>query len=292
MVSTVQSFLQFGKQVMQAFTEQRSTLAAGGLAYFIVLSLVPTLLAFGAIAGLLIDPGSIDTFIRELAKRAPESTDPDGAVAQGLVQVAESASSSALTVSSIIALALALYAASNVVLGMRMALDAAFDVPISDAGPLRRVFAALIALGGLIIAAVIAALLTFLPSVFRAFDLPLGILGAWFITWPVTFLILVALVRLLYTYGPHARLRYRIGWGAPGIWIAGGWLIAATAFVGVYVSVSSTVSAAAAIFGGAIVLLLWLYLLMLGLLFGAQIEAERQRSLRSETTAGDPQSLQ
>lgn len=281
MASIMQSFLHFAKQVLQAFTAQRSTLAAGGLTYFIVLALVPTLFAFGAIAGLFIDARSLDSFIQDLARRAPESIDPDGAVAQGLVQVAESASTSTFTISSVIALALALYAASNVVLGMRMALDAAFDVPIAPGGLLRRILAALVALGGVIIAAVIAAVLTFLPSVLRAFDLPLGWIGAWYITWPVTFLGLVALLRLLYIYGPHSRPKHRIGWGAPGIWIAAVWLIAATAFVGVYVTLSSSVSAAAAIFGGTIVLLLWLYLMMVGILFGAQIEAERQRTLRN-----------
>jgi membrane protein len=279
--SIVQSFLHFMKQVLQAFTAQRSTLAAGGLTYFIVLSLVPTLFAFGAIAGHFIDARSLEAFIQNLAKRAPESIDPDGALAQGLVQVAESASTSAFTISSVIALALALYAASNVVVGMRMALDAAFDVPIAAGGLLRRVFAALIALAGVVIAALIAAVLTFLPAVLRTFDLSSGLIGAWYVTWPVTFLILVALMRLLYIYGPHTRPAHRIGWGAPGIWIAAVWIIAATAFVGVYVNISSSVSAATAIFGGTIVLLLWLYLLMLGILFGAQIEAERQRSLRS-----------
>jgi membrane protein len=279
--SIAQSFLHFMKQVLQAFTAQRSTLAAGGLTYFIVLSLVPTLFAFGAIAGHFIDARSLEAFIQNLAKRAPESIDPDGALAQGLVQVAESASTSAFTISSVIALALALYAASNVVVGMRMALDAAFDVPIAAGGLLRRVFAALIALAGVVIAALIAAVLTFLPAVLRTFDLSSGLIGAWYVTWPVTFLILVALMRLLYIYGPHTRPAHRIGWGAPGIWIAAVWIIAATAFVGVYVNISSSVSAATAIFGGTIVLLLWLYLLMLGILFGAQIEAERQRSLRS-----------
>jgi uncharacterized BrkB/YihY/UPF0761 family membrane protein len=62
--------------------------------------------------------------------------------------------------------------------------------------------------------------------------------------------------------------------------VAAVWIMGSSAGVGVYVSLSGTLGAAIIVFGSALVVLMWLYLCFVGLLFGAEIEADRQERAR------------
>ncbi len=83
-------------------------------------------------------------------------------------------------------------------------------------------------------------------------------------------------VRWLMHHAPnHGR---RVPWTSPGVLLATVGILAATVGVGVYARFSSSLGAAVLLFGTAIVVLLWLYLCFLSLLWGAIVEADRQRA--------------
>ena len=78
-------------------------------------------------------------------------------------------------------------------------------------------------------------------------------------------------------------------WTSLGAAIAAGWIVAVTAGVGAYARFSGSLGAAVLVFGTAVVILLWLYLCFLGLLWGAVIEADRQRrQVESGASGGEP----
>ena len=257
-------------------TAHRGSLAAGGLAFFVALSVAPAALAIGWIAGRFLSPEEV----RRTLTTAAEGTPGLGAQAQpvinSLVSLVESASSSSVTVTSIVGVLVAVYAASRTVIGVRLSLNTAFGVPDRYRGIAERVAATVITLIGLVagVAAILA--LTFLPRILSLLGLTdiRVTAGNWVIDWVIAGLVVWLACRFVLTHGVNHRLRMPIL--APGPILAAVWIVAVSIGVGIYATASSTMSAAIAVFGSALVILLWLYLGFVGLLLGAEVQAERE----------------
>ena len=71
MKERVQAVVAWGTRLGLEYTRTRASLAAGGLAYFVALSLAPAALAFGTLAGLFLDPADVRAVLERLAERAP-----------------------------------------------------------------------------------------------------------------------------------------------------------------------------------------------------------------------------
>ncbi len=283
----IRELITWGKRVGLEYTRTRSSLAAGGLAYFVALSLAPAALAFGTLAGLFLDPADVRDVLERLAGRAPESPDGSGLlepIIDALVSTIEGASASAFTITTIVSLLVAIYAASKVVYSLRMAMNTVFGVEETRSGLLERGFAAVSTLLGMVAAVALVILLTVVPRVLSwlgVSDVRLttgnGPLD-WLLALGLTFVI----VRWTLAHGSNERQRIR--WTSLGAWVASLGIIAAAVGVGVYANYSSSLSATVLIFGTAVVILLWLYLSFVALLWGAIIEAD----VRTRTTSEDP----
>lgn len=271
--SAVAPVLVFLRNVLHIVNGERLTLAAGGLAFFTVLSLAPMLFAFGAIASVFLSTQDIRQLYESIVQIVPAAADPDGTTAQALESVATSPTATTFTVSTLIAAGVGIYAASRVVIGLRMALDAIFGVAVVKSPLIARLIAAVITLVLLLVAALGALALTVVPAVLRALDLGSTVFTV--VNGVVAFVLLGLALRWIYRHGPHFGRRDRavISWFAPGVWFAALWIMVVTGFLGVYVSLSSSVAASVLAFGAPIVLLLWLYLVALGMLIGAAIVA-------------------
>lgn len=256
---------------------ERLTLAAGGLSYFTVLAIVPMLVAFGAIASLFVSQGDIREIYESVAQAVPAAADPDGSISSALENVATASSTTALTVSTFLSVVVGLYAASRVVIGMRMALDSIFAVPVVRSPLLARLLSSVIALIFLILAALGAAALTVVPPVLRLLEI--DAVGLAVVNWILAFLLIGVALRWIYQHGPHFPRGHgiRVSWLAPGVWFGAAWIMVATGLLGVVVSASSTIGATVLVFGTAIVLLLWLYLVAFGALVGAAIVEANHR---------------
>jgi membrane protein len=271
----------FLRNVLQIVNGERLTLAAGGLAYFTVLSLAPMLFAFGAIASLFLSTQDIRQLYESFVQVVPAAADPDGSTAQALETVATASSTTAFTVSTAIAAVIGIYAASRVVIGLRSALDAIFGAPTVKSPILARLVSAVVTLGLLLLASVGAFALTVVPTVLRALDLSSAAFTV--INWLVAFGIIGLALRWIYRHGPHFRrgTEVAVPWLAPGVWFAALWIMVVTGFLGLYVSLSSSVGATVLAFGAPAVLLLWLYLVAFGALLGAAIVATSKRDRTS-----------
>jgi membrane protein len=96
-------------------------------------------------------------------------------------------------------------------------------------------------------------------------------------------LVVLALVYLCVRWVMHHAPNHGkpVPWNSLGVALATVGIVGATVGVGVYARFSASLGAAVLLFGTAIVILLWLYLCFLALLWGAVIEADRQRSVAS-----------
>ncbi len=297
--SAVAPVLAFLRNVLQIVNGERLKLAAGGLAFFTVLSVAPMLFAFGAIASVFLSTQDIRQLYESIVQFVPAAADPDGSTAQALESAATSPTATTFTVSTFIATAVGIYAASRVVIGLRMALDAIFGVAVVKSPMFNRLIAAVITLVLLLVAALGALALTVVPTVLRALDL--GSTAFTVVNSVFAFVVLGLGLRWIYRHGPHFGRgdRVAISWLAPGVWFAALWILAVTSFLGVYVSLSSSVEATVLAFGAPVVLLLWLYLVALGALIGAAIVAAGQPvdigesgAVSDRTSAADRRSVQ
>lgn len=273
--------------VSTRYTRHRDALAAAGLAYFVSLALAPLALALGSVAGLVLDPADLDAALASLQQRLPDLATTFVPIADALLQVVDGASTTSFTVATVVSIVVSVYAASRFVYMTRLVLDIAFDVPPEEAGLLGRLIAAVVTLAaiGLVVALLIA--MTFLPQVLAS----LGITDVGFtsgiavIDWVVLLGLTYAFYWALYRFGPHRGVRLS-AW-SPGAAIAAVWTVLAAAGVGVYAGLSRSLGAAVAVLGGAIVLLFWLYLVALGLVVGAELEAVRREAEHLAVADGD-----
>jgi membrane protein len=276
------------------YQRTRASLAAGGLAYFVALSVAPAALAFGTLAGLFLDPVDVRDALERLAGRAPESVGNMQPVIDALVSTVESASASAFTITTVVGAVIAIYASSKVVLGLRMAMNTIFGVVETRGGLIERAISAIVTLVGLIAAVAIVVVLTLLPRVLDwlgVTHVPLTT-GSWLVDWVFVVGIVYLAVRWVLHHAPNQARR--VAWTSRGAIAGTLGITAATIGVGIYARFSTSLSAAVLVFGTAVVILLWLYLCFVALLWGAIIEADDQRAadaadgLRTRTSAEDP----
>lgn len=285
MKARLKTAVSYVREVADEYRRTRSSLAAGGLAYFVALSLAPAALAFGSLAGLLLDPSEVRAALDQLAARAPEAFATVQPVSQALLSTVESASSGSFTVATVVGVVLAVYASSKVVLGLRMAMNTAFQVTEARSGILERVIASVVTLVAMVVGVALVVLLTLVPRIMSWLGLPRLPLttGLPVLDWAVVLALIFLAVRWLLRHGSDRA--ERVPWLSLGAWTATLGIGAATVGVGLYTRLSTTFNAAIVVFGAAVVLLLWLYLCFVALLWGAVIEAQAQTRRASEVPA-------
>jgi membrane protein len=102
--------------------------------------------------------------------------------------------------------------------------------------------------------------------------------------WPVMLVVLMAVVAGLYYLTPNVR-HARFRWVTPGGALAiVAWIVASVAF-GLYVSNFGSYDRTYGSLGAVILFLVWLWLTNVTLLFGAEFDAELERT--REMAAGD-----
>jgi membrane protein len=193
----------------------------------------------------------------------------------------------------VIGLALTVWTLSGYVMAFGRAINTAYDVQegrrwIPLRATLMLVALALVVLGGAIIL-----LLAGTPAVAAAVAKTAGLPGwavvLWDIAkWPVIAVIAIVIVAILYFYAPNVR-HLRIRWVTLGALLAiVVWILATTGFA-IYVLNFSHYNKVYGWLGGAVILLLWLYLSNLVVVFGAEMDAEivRVRQLLADIDAED-----
>ena len=142
----------------------------------------------------------------------------------------------------------------------------------------------------ILLMAVVALGLVLTGPIVEAVAKPIGISSTattvWDIAkWPVLALLFITMISLLYYASPNVKIR-GFRWVTPGSVVAlVAWILASAGFaffVANFGSYNKTYGALA----GLVVLLIWLWITNLAILFGHQLNAERERSL--EIDEGTP----
>jgi membrane protein len=252
-------------------------LVAAGVAFYAFLAPTPLLAAIILSYGLFADPATVERTLLVFAQALPP--DAAGLLGEQLLQITNSGRGQQ-GLGLLLALAFALYGAMRGASAIITALNIIYDEEE------RRSF---IKLNLLALAMTVATVLLAMGSIIAmtAFN-RLGIGNL--LIWPLYGLVAVAMVAMVYRYGP-SRECARWRWLTPGsIFTCLGWLAASAGFA-IYVGNFADYNATYGGLGAVVVLLTWLYLSAYVLLFGAELNAELEHQTARDTTTGAPEPL-
>ena len=268
------------KRVGTEFSEDNLSDWAAALTYYALLSLFPALIAMVAILGLVGDPQTITSNITEIVtKIGPKSA---AQTFSGPIKSITQNKGSSLIV-LLVGLAVALWSASGYVGAFMRASNIIYETPEGRPFWKLRPLQLLVTLAMIILLAVVALGITLTGPVVKAVAQPLGVgstaITVWDIAkWPVLGLVFVTMISLLYYASPNVKLR-GFKWVTPGSLLAlVVWVVASAAFA-FYVANFGSYNKTYGTLGGLVVLLIWVWITNLAILFGHQLNAERERSL-------------
>jgi YihY family inner membrane protein len=270
----VKEAIAFGQAVMLRYSSVGGSIVAGGLSFYVFFALAPTALAIGALAGAFLTQKQVQTAVQEIFDRSPETLKSLEPTTKALVELADRGTSSAFTITTIVSFFVAVYVASRVVYGLRATLTRIFGAPDRVHGVVDRGFSAFVALGGMVTVVALLLVLQLLPRILDELGLSdvLRLVGVRVVNWTVLSLVAFTICGLVLKFLPDTPTRLKVrSWG---VLFATLWMLGSSAVFGLYTSLSNTVGAAIVAFGTPIVLMLWFYLVFMGILIGGAIEAQ------------------
>ncbi|HEU4598368.1 MAG TPA: YihY/virulence factor BrkB family protein [Solirubrobacterales bacterium] len=275
------------KRTLTEFREDNLTDWAAALTYYGLLSLFPALIALVSLLGIFGDPQTTTVKLTEIiTELGPES---GAETFQGPIEsIVEN--SNAAGFAFVFGLAAALWSASGYVGAFIRASNIVYETPEGRPFWKLRPLQIAVTLAMIVMMALLAVGLVLTGPVVEAIAGPVGLSGTavdvWSVAkWPVMAAIFILMVDVLYYASPNAKLR-GFRWVTPGALVAiVVWAIASALFA-FYVANFGSYDKTYGTLAGLVILLVWFWLTNLAILFGHEMNAERERS--AEIDEGRP----
>jgi membrane protein len=279
-----------GATLKRTFTEfQEDNLSdwAAALTYYGLLSLFPALIAMVSLIGIFGDPQTTTTKLTEIITEIGPSSGAE--TFEGPIK-SITENQSAAGFAFVFGLAAALWSASGYVGAFTRASNIVYETPEGRPFWKLRPLQILVTLAMIIMMALLAVGLVLTGPVVEAIADPIGLsstaVDVWNIAkWPVMAAIFILMVDVLYYTTPNVKLR-GFKWVTPGAILAIVVWALASALFAFYVANFSSYDKTYGTLAGLVVLLLWFWITNLAILFGHQMNAERERS--TEIEEGQP----
>lgn len=269
-------------------SNHRIMAVAAGVTFYVLLALFPGIAALVSLYGLFADPATISQHLSDLSGFMPEgATQVIGDQLNNLT----ANGSSTLGLTFLITLAISLWSANSGMKAMFDALNVVYGErekrsfiklnALSLAFTLCAIAFMLIALGAMVV----------LPVVLNYIGL--SSIGDWVIRigrWPALLLLVSLAIAVLYRYAPsrdEAQWRW-ISWGSA--FAAVTWLIVSFLFsyyTSHFGNYNKTYGSLGAVFG----FMTWIWLSVMVILLGAELDAEMEHQTVRDTTSGSPKPM-
>jgi membrane protein len=272
---SVGSWRAAAKRTLKEYKDDDLQDRAAALTYFGIQSIFPGLLVLVSLLGLL-GKSVTQPLIANLGKAAPGSVST--IIKNNVTHLQHSHTASGIV--GIVAIALALWSASNYVAAFMRASNAIYDVPegrpIWKTAPVR--LGVTIVTMVLLVAAAVIVVVT--GGLARKVGDMLGLgsvaVTVWDIAkWPVLLIIIGLILAILFWASPNAKHGFQ--WVSPGGFLAVIlWLIASALFA-LYVANFSHYNKIYGSLAGIIIFLIWMWISNVAILLGAEFNAELER---------------
>jgi membrane protein len=268
------------KRTVTEFSEDNLSVWAAALTYYGLLALFPALIALVSIVGLVADPAATTKALTQIVTKIGPASAAE-TLAGPITSI--TANRSAAGLGLILGLAAALWSASGYVGGFMRASNVIYETPEGRPIWKLRPLQMLVTLITVILATVVALSLVLTGPIVSAVAAPLGLgrvaVAAWnYAKWPVLIIVVLFIIMLLYYATPNVKLR-GFRWVLPGALFALViWLVASAAFA-FYVANFGSYNKTYGTLAGIVIFLVWLWITNVALLLGAELNAERERSI-------------
>jgi membrane protein len=276
-------WLDIGWRVGGAYFGDRVGFVAGGVTFFMVLSLFPTLAAFVTLYGLFADPADAWSRLQFLYSILPSN------VAQflgGEMERLASNTSSQLTFTLVWTLLLSLWTANGGIKTLFYGLNVAYH-EVEKRNIVRyNLICLAFTLSGLTAVLLTAGLVVGVPVVLSVLGLQEDFSGVAWLRWPILFVVYVAALTVIYRFGP-CRQKARWRWLTPGALFAAVLSLGVSFLFSWYLTTfvkTDSYGPLAAFMG----FLLWIWITVQIILMGAEVNAEIEHQTAIDTTTGAP----
>lgn len=280
------------KRTLSEFSKDQCPDAAAGLTYYAVLSLFPALLALVSVLGLFGDAGKTTSAILDIVQQFAPGPGVE-AMRQPIEELTRSNAAGFALVFGVLA---ALWSASGYVTAFSRAMNRVYEVDEGRGLVKLRGTMLAVTVVSVVGAALVAAMLVLSGPVAEAIGGAIGLSEA-FVTvwniakWPVLIVIVVAIIAVLYYFTPNVK-QPKFRWMSMGSLIALVIFALASLGFGFYVANFSNYNKTYGALAGVIIMLLWLWILNMSLLFGAEFDAEMERGRQLQGGIKAEESLQ
>jgi len=268
-------------RVYHQLQEDRLLAVAAGAVFYMLLALFPALTALVSLYGLFADPTLINEHLSLLA-----GVMPDAALTIIREQVTRLAatSSNALSLGFLFGLGLALWSANAGMKAIIDALNVVYDER-EKRGFIRLALVSLaFTLGGLVFVIVALGAVVVAPLVLAWLGLESrGLQIISLLRWPALLLITLLWLAVLYRFAP-SRTHARWEWLSVGSLLAAVAWISGSALFSWYLSNFANYDATYGSLGAAIGLMMWLWLSVIVILVGGELNAEIEHQTAHDTT--------
>ena len=270
-------------RLYRSVSEDRILLTAAGVAFFVLLALVPTLTAIVSIYGLFNNPSGVVDQVEMLR----------GIVPPGVLEIIRDQllrltgqSNDTLGLALIFSLGLALWSSSAGVKAMFEALNIAYGEEEKRSFIQLNGLALLFTLGGAVAACLVVAVLVVLPAAMSL--LPGGAGVEWTVrvaSYCVLLLVVLAVLAALYRWGP-SREAAKWRWITPGVILTVPLFGAVSVAFSWYVTNFTDNNATYGSLGTTIGMMSWLWITMTLVIIGAEVNSEMEHQTARDTTTG------
>ena len=269
------------KRTAQEFQEDNLSDWAAALTYYGLLALFPALIALVSIVGLIANPESTTRTLTDIVT----SLGPDSAAstfAGPISQVTESRGTAGFAL--ILSTLVALWSASGYLGTFIRASNVIYETregrPFWKLRPLQLLMTLVLVL--LLAVMALGVVLTG-PIVSDVAD-PIGVSGTavtvWsYAKWAAIAGLFLLMIALIYYASPNVKQRGFKWITAGGIVALVAWLLASAAF-GIYVSQFGSYNKVYGSLAGVVIILIWMWITNLAILFGHELNAERERDVQ------------
>ncbi|MBB2682683.1 YihY/virulence factor BrkB family protein (plasmid) [Rhizobium sophoriradicis] len=272
-------------RVFHEILHDRVTLIAAGVTFYLLLAIFPALAALVSLYGLVADPVTISEHLRELVVLLPPGAfDLLADQIKALVERGEST----LGIAFFVGLAIALWSTHNGTLAIFDAMNVAYEEDEKRSLVRLNLIGLCFTLCAVFFAVLMVALVGVMPLVLSylwldQFKEQMALL----LRWPLLLLVVAVAVTLVYRIGPSrepARVRW-MTWGAALTTVT--WAAMSLGF-SFYLEHFANYNATYGALGALIGFLVWIWLSVVILIIGAELNAELEHQTAKDTTTGQP----
>ncbi len=268
----------------QSISDDRLSLLAAGVAFYMLFAIFPGLTAIISLFGLLADPTAVQQQLEPMKEVLPEQA---WSVIRNQLSSLASAGTSGLSITGLISLLFALVSARLAAYSMMDALNAVYNEVETRSFFKVNVIAMLFTLAAISALIFFVVLVVFAPIALNTFGLgDEAEMLIRYVRWPLLAFAMALGLALTYRYAPNRRPpKWRwVTWGSILATLL--WLVGSVGFSW-YVEAFNTYDRVYGSIGAVIILLFWLWLTAFVSLLGAALDMQIEHQTSVDSTVGE-----